>query len=55
MFNFLSKLFPSKHEKDVKEILPYIGQINEFYEEYKNLSDDELRAKTTEFKELIKS
>ncbi|MFI5145156.1 MAG: preprotein translocase subunit SecA [Ignavibacteria bacterium] len=53
MFNFLSKLFPSKHEKDVKEILPYIGLINEFYEEYKKLSDDELRAKTAEFKELI--
>ena len=55
MFNFLSKLFPSKHEKDVKEILPYIGQINEFYEEFTKLSDDELRAKTAEFKELIKN
>ncbi|HEY3250937.1 MAG TPA: preprotein translocase subunit SecA, partial [Ignavibacteria bacterium] len=55
MFNFLSKLFPSKHEKDVKGILPVIEEINSYYEEYKNLSDEELKAKTQEFRELIKN
>ena len=55
MFNFLSKLFPSKYEKDVKEIIPYVAKINEFNEEIQKLSDDELRAKTIEFKELIKN
>ncbi len=54
MFNFIKKIFPSKHEKDVKELLPIVEEINEFYESYKNLSDDELRAKTAEFKEIIK-
>jgi preprotein translocase subunit SecA len=55
MFNFLSKLFPSKHVKDVREILPYVEQINNYFEEYQKFSDDELRAKTSEFKELIKN
>lgn len=55
MFKFLSKLFPSKHEKDVKELLPYVEEINQYYEEYKNLSDEELIAKTQQFKELIKN
>ena len=54
MFNFFSKIFPSKHEKDVKEIIHYVAEINEFFEEYKKLSDAELIAKTAEFKELIK-
>lgn len=55
MFKFLSKIFPSKHEKDVKELWPLVEEINTHYEEYKNLTDDELRAKTQEFKELIKT
>ncbi|MCI0450430.1 MAG: preprotein translocase subunit SecA [Chlorobi bacterium] len=55
MFKFISKIFPSKHEKDVKELWPVVEEINSYYEEYKNLSDDELRAKTQEFKNLIKA
>ena len=55
MFKFISKIFPSKHEKDVKELWPVVEEINSLYEEYKNLSDDELRAKTQEFKEFIKN
>lgn len=53
MFKFITKLFPSKHEKDVKEILPLIDEINESWEGLRNLSDDELCAKTTEFKQRI--
>ncbi|HMQ79080.1 MAG TPA: preprotein translocase subunit SecA, partial [Ignavibacteria bacterium] len=54
MFNFLKKIFPSKHEKDVKELLPVVEEINEHYKELASLSDDELRGKTAEFKELIR-
>lgn len=54
MFKFLRKIFPSKHEKDVKELWPIVEEINGYFEEYKKLSDDELRAKTVEFRELIK-
>lgn len=55
MFNFLKKIFPSKHEKDVKELWPIVEEINTHYEELKGLSDDELRAKTKEFQDLIKA
>ena len=54
MFKFISKLFPSKHEKDVKELLPIVDEINAYYEEYQKLTDEELIAKTAGFKELIK-
>lgn len=54
MLKLLKKLFPSKNVKDVKEILPLVDEINSYYEQYQSLSDDELRAKTTEFKQRIK-
>lgn len=54
MLKILSKLFPSKHEKDIKEIYPTVEEINKYFEEYKNLSDDQLRNKTLEFKNRIK-
>ncbi len=54
MFKFLSKIFPSKHEKDVKAVLPLIEEINSYYEEYQKLTDDELRQKSIEFKEIIR-
>lgn len=55
MFKLLKKIFPSKHEKDVKELMPVVDEINELYSQYQSLSDDELKAKTTEFREIIKS
>src|SRR4029079_165050 len=54
MAGILSKLFGgNKSEKDVKQITPYVGMINEFFTQYKSLTNDELRAKTTEFKNRI--
>jgi len=55
MLKILTKLFPSKHEKDVKALLPYVEEINTYYSEYQKLSDDELRAKTQELKQRIKN
>ncbi|MEO6290607.1 MAG: preprotein translocase subunit SecA, partial [Ginsengibacter sp.] len=55
MSGFLSKLFGgNKSEKDVKLITPYVARINTFFEEYRSLSNDELRHKTVEFKKRIK-
>jgi len=54
MLEFLTKIFGSKHEKDVKEMMPIVHRINEIYEEYNNLTDDQIKAKTIEFKELVK-
>jgi len=53
MKNLLRKLFPSKHEKDVKELLPIVEEINSFYEEYNKLSDDELRSKSNELRNKV--
>jgi len=54
MLGFLSKLLGgSKSEKDVKKIQPIVKSINEYFERYSSLSNDELRAKTGEFKQRI--
>lgn len=55
MFKFLSKIFPSKSAKDVKEILPIVDEINSICEGLKDLTDEQLKNKTIEFKEKIKS
>jgi len=51
--NFFTKIFGSKHERDIKKLQPLVEQINTFYEEYETLSEEQLRAKTDEFKERI--
>jgi len=53
MFGFLKKLFPSKKDKDLRDLQPIVAEINAEYEKLHNLSDDELRGKTDQFKERI--
>ncbi|HEX2961161.1 MAG TPA: preprotein translocase subunit SecA [Ignavibacteriales bacterium] len=53
--NFLKKIFGDKHTKNLKELWPIVEEINEYYEKLKDLSDDELRGKTAEFKEKIQN
>ncbi|MFH0931731.1 MAG: preprotein translocase subunit SecA [Candidatus Zixiibacteriota bacterium] len=52
--NIITKIFGSKHERDIKKIKPRVEEINTLFEEYKSLSDEELRGKTGEFKQRIK-
>jgi len=55
MFNkFAKKMFGSKHDRDVKKLTPIVEEINGIYLSLKDLTDEELKAKTTEFKALIK-
>lgn len=49
----LAKLFGSKSERDIKEVNPYVEEINKIYGSFSSLTDDELRNKTTELKEKI--
>ena len=49
----ISKLFGSKSDRDVKEVTPVVAQINEVYDTLADISDDELRGKTQEFKDRI--
>ncbi|RKY77078.1 hypothetical protein DRQ00_07615, partial [candidate division KSB1 bacterium] len=41
--NIITKIFGSKHEREIKKIKPIVEQINQLYEEYHQLSDAELR------------
>ncbi len=49
----LAKLFGSKSDRDIKDVMPYVKKINEEFESLKSISDDELRNKTTDFKNRI--
>lgn len=49
----ISKIFGDKSERDIKTMKPLVDEINGYFEKYKSLSNDELRAKTTEFKSRI--
>jgi len=53
MLNFLKKFFGTKSERDIKDIMPIVDKIHKAYESIKQLSNDELRAKTQEFKKRI--
>ncbi len=55
MLKLIKKVFGDKHTKDIKELWPIVEQINAEYEKIKNLSDEELKNKTLEFKEKIQS
>ncbi|SJZ39540.1 preprotein translocase subunit SecA [Sediminibacterium ginsengisoli] len=56
MLKFITKLFGgSKSDKDVQQIMPVIEKVNQFYQQYQSLSNDELRNKTVEFKQRIQN
>ncbi|MEP1150948.1 MAG: preprotein translocase subunit SecA [Balneola sp.] len=49
----ITKIFGSKSEKDIKAIQPIVDKIKAFGPEMEKLSDDQLKAKTQEFKQKI--
>ena len=51
--SFVNKIFKSYSEKEVKRVMPLVEQINGLEESMSKLTDEELRAKTTEFKERL--
>jgi preprotein translocase subunit SecA len=54
MLNFISKLFGSKSERDVKGLLPLVEKVKAEFAKLDQISNDELRARTIDFKETIK-
>src|SRR3954462_10730428 len=50
----LPSIFGSKHERDVKKMLPIVAQINALEPEISKLSDEGLRAKTQEFRARLR-
>jgi preprotein translocase subunit SecA len=51
--SFLTKVFGSKNERDLKKLQPTVDQINSLESEYKALDDDQLRQQTNLFRERI--
>ena len=54
MSNFLMKLFGNKSQRDLKEVQPYLDAALAIYPSIQALDNDQLRAKTIEFKERIR-
>jgi preprotein translocase subunit SecA len=53
MLKILNKFFGSKSDRDRKELEPVVAEVSAEFEKLQGLSNDELRAKTTYFKERI--
>jgi len=53
IFNSLTKVFGSKSDRDLKNIMPLVSAINAEYAKLSGLSNDQLRNKTSEFKQTI--
>ena len=49
----LKKIFGSQNERNLKKIVPLVDEINQFEPEIRKLSDDDLKAKTPEFKQRL--
>ncbi len=54
MLKAFKNLLGTKSDRDIKEVTPYIKKIHDAYAGISKLSNDELRAKTAEFKQRIK-
>jgi preprotein translocase subunit SecA len=55
MLNFIiQKIIGTQNERELKRYLTLIGKINSFEDKVSALSDNQLRAKTDEFKKIIR-
>ena len=55
MFEFLKKLLAGSNEGEIKKLMKTVEQINALEPQIKALSDDQLRAKTGEFRSQLAS
>ena len=57
MLNLLTKaisaVFGTKSEKDLKELYPFVHKVNDAWQKINGVTNDQLRAKTQEFKEFL--
>ena len=55
ILNFLTKVFGSKNERELKRLAPLVARINELEPEIQAMSDETLRAQTPRFKERLEN
>ena len=51
----VKKIIGSKNDRDLKKLAPLVEQINSLEAEFSALSDDELKAKTSDFRQRLDS
>ena len=51
----IKKIFGTKHGRTIKRFLPLVNSINALEKEYQNLTDEELKAKTNDFRQRLKN
>jgi preprotein translocase subunit SecA len=50
----LKKILGSKNQREIKRMMPAVRRINELEEQFRSLSDDELRGKTAQWQAELK-
>ena len=53
VFTFLTRFFGTQHERELKSFKPLVGKINSLEPSLKALSNEDLKAKTSQFKAQI--
>lgn len=53
IIDVLLKVFKDPNDRKISKIMPVVEHINHFEEEFSKLTDDELKVKTAEFKEIL--
>ena len=53
-FDLITKIFGSKHDRDIKKLQPLVAEINDINETLKNKPDDWFTTRTEEFKTELK-
>ncbi len=53
--SIVTKLFGTRSSREVKKIMPMVSRIEALEEEYRKLTDEQLKAKTPEFKQRLAS
>ena len=53
VLNFLTKVFGSKNERELKQMQPLVERINELEPEVQALNDEQLKAQTAAFKQRL--
>ena len=51
--DIITKIFGTKHERDVKKLTPLVDEINEHFEALAELTDEQVQAKTDEFRQRL--
>ncbi|MFQ5499998.1 MAG: preprotein translocase subunit SecA [Candidatus Zixiibacteriota bacterium] len=49
----ITKIFGTKHDRDVKKLAPVLDEINQQFEQLQSLSDEQLCGKTDEFRQRL--